>query len=128
MREQDKAKTAFAVPWGLYEFNVLPFGLKGGPGMFMRMMQHVLGEAQGKYCQCYIDDVVIYSSTFEEHLQHLEDVFRRIRAAGLKLKRSKCEFILQEIKFLGHVVTPTGIRPQSEKTKVIDNLEPPKTA
>ena len=52
----------------------------------------------------------------------------RIRAAGLKLKRSKCEFILQEIKFLGHVVTPTGVRPQSEKTKVIDNLDPAKTA
>ena len=127
MREEDKAKTAFAVPWGLYEFNVLPFGLKGGPGMFMRLMQQVLGDTQGRYCQCYIDDVVIYSATFEEHLEHLEDILGRIRKAGLKLKRSKCEFIVQKINFLGHVVTTQGITPQSEKTKVIDNLEPPKT-
>ena len=127
MRDQDKAKTAFAVPFGLFEFNVLPFGLKGGPGMFMRMMQQVLGEAQGKYCQCYIDDVVIYSATFEDHLKHLEDVLGRIRQAGLKLKRSKCEFIVHRLNFLGHVVTTEGITPQQEKTKVIDNLEPPKT-
>ena len=127
VREEDKAKTAFAVPEGLFEFNVLPFGLKGGPGMFMRLMQQVLGDTQGKYCQCYIDDVIIYSATFEEHLEHLEDILGRIRKAGLKLKRSKCEFIVQKINFLGHVVTTDGISPQSEKTKVIDNLEPPKT-
>ena len=127
VREEDKAKTAFSVPWGLYEFNVLPFGLKGGPGMFMRLMQQVLGEAQGKYCQCYIDDVIIYSATFEEHVEHLEDILGRIRKAGLKLKRSKCEFIVQKINFLGHVVTTDGITPQQEKTKVIANLEPPRT-
>ncbi len=112
-------KTAFVTHWGLYQFNVMPFGLKNAPGVFQRLMQRVLAglnpENGAPFNSVYIDDIIIFSETFSVHLQHLQAVIERIAAAGLKLKPSKCKFIRQTVEFLGHVLTPMGIRPNLER-------------
>lgn len=87
-----KEKSAFITHKGLYEFTVLPFGLCNLPSTFQRLMEHVLRGLNWKTCLIYIDDIIIYSQSFEEHLQHLEDVFLRLRQANVKLKPSKCFF------------------------------------
>ena len=91
--EKDREKTAFCTPYGLYEFNVLPFGLCNGPATFQRLMDLVLSGLQMSQCLVYIDDVIVVGRTFDEHLCNLREVFGRVRGAGLKLKPSKCAFL-----------------------------------
>ena len=107
--EEDKEKTAFTTGEGLYEFNVLPFGLTGSPPTFQRCMNFVLMDAT--HAMVYIDDVIIYSKTFKEHLNDLECVFQKLLSGGLKVKPSKCQWVRKEVTFLGHVVTASGIKP-----------------
>ena len=90
--QQDREKTAFCIPEGLFEFKVLPFGLNNAPATFQRLMDLLLFELKWKTCLVYLDDVIIFAHTFEEHLHHLKEVFERFREAGLKLKPSKCLF------------------------------------
>ena len=97
IREEDRPKTAFTTFMGLYQWRVMPFGLTNAPAVFSQTMQAVLGDAILKHCLAFLDDVVIYSKTVEEHLEHLRDVFDRLKAAGLKMKMSKCAFLCQEI-------------------------------
>ena len=114
--EIDKPKTAFtAGPLGFYEFNVLPFGLSNSPATFQRLMQASLGKLHLNQCLLYLDDIIIYSKTFEEHLQNLERVFSKLKEANLKLKPSKCFFLYKEVKYLGHLVSQEGIKPDPEK-------------
>lgn len=109
LKEEDKEKTACSTPYGLYEFNVMPFGLCGAPSLFQRLMENVLKGLQFEICLIYIDDVVIFSSTFEEHLNRLRLVFERFRESELKLKASKCHFGKRSIKCLGYIVSDRGI-------------------
>jgi len=109
LQEEDKEKTAFSTPYGLYEFNVMPFGLTGAPGLFQRLMENVLKGLQFEICLIYLDDVVIFSSSFNEHLQRLRLVFDRFRESGLKLKLTKCHFAGRSVKCLGHIVSDKGI-------------------
>ena len=115
MHPDSKEKTAFATYQGLYEFNVMPFGLKNAPGVFQRLMQRVLmglnPENGPDFVATYLDDVLIFSTTFEEHLVHLRSVLDRLLEVGLKLKPAKCHFICQSVEYLGHLVTPQGISP-----------------
>ena len=120
-------KTAFTCFLGLYSWNVLPFGLTNAPALFSELMNKVLQGIQHKFAIAYIDDVIIFSKTFEEHLKHIEDVFDRLRKAGLKLKMSKCDFLKQEVKYLGHIVSASGIQPDQSKVEVIRELKPPTT-
>ena len=114
--EIDKPKTAFtAGPLGFYEFNVLPFGLSNSPATFQRLMQASLGKLHLNQCLLYLDDIIIYSETFEEHLQNLERVFSKLKEANLKLKPSKCFFLYKEVKYLGHLVSQEGIKPDPDK-------------
>ena len=114
--EIDKPKTAFtAGPLGFYEFNVLPFGLSNSPATFQRLMQASLGKLHLNQCLLYLDDIIIYSKTFKEHLQNLERVFSKLKEANLKLKPSKCFFLYKEVKYLGHLVSQEGIKPDPEK-------------
>ena len=110
MAEHDKGKTAF---WGnrrqLWEWNVVPFGLKNAPPYFQRLMDHVL--AGLPFARCYIDDIIIRSSSFLEHLKHLELVFARLEKWGLKVHPGKCLFAAEKVDFLGHRVNAYGIRP-----------------
>ena len=97
-----KGKTAFIKHQGLYQFNVMPFGLKNATEVSQRLMQHVLAdlnpEGGDPFTSVYIDDILVFYKTFDEHLQHLQAVIKRIEAAGLKLKPLKCKFLWQTVE------------------------------
>ena len=108
---ESRSKTAFITHRGLYEFLVMPFGLSNAPATFQRLMDIVLAGIKWQSCLVYIDDIVVFSPTFEQHLRDLSAVFDRLAIAGLTLKASKCDFCRKELKYLGHIVTPNGIKP-----------------
>jgi hypothetical protein len=127
MEEKDREKTAFVTQCGLYEFNVMPFGLSNAPGTFQRLMNHVLQEYLDEFLTVYIDDIVIYSETFEEHLIHLEKTFRKIKEANLTLGLEKCEFAKEKLKFLGHEISKEGIQSDPDKIVKIQEFKRPGT-
>ena len=114
LEESAREKTAFSTPVGLFEFNVMPFGLTNAPAMFQRLMECGLAGLSMEQCLVYIDDVIVFSQSFADHLHHLENVFTRLVAAGLTLKLSKCHFC-KEVKYLGHIVGAMGVKPDPEK-------------
>ena len=111
VEEQDKEKTAFSTPKGHFEFNVMPFGLTNAPATFQRLMECVLAGLTQEQCLIYLDDIVVFSKSFEEHIERLTNVFQALRQAGLTLKLSKCYFAQKEVKYLGHIVSAAGVRP-----------------
>lgn len=119
MHEADKEKTAFATPDGLYEFNVMPFGLCNAPATFERMIDTVLRGLKWKTCLCYLDDIVIFSTTFRQHLERLDDVLTCISNAGLQLNTKKCHFARTNIKVLGHLISKDGVRPDPDKVAAV---------
>ena len=128
MEEDAKQYTAFTVgPLGFYECNRMPFGLKNAPATFQRLMQRVLGDLHLNGCVVYIDDIVIYSKTEEEHEILLRKVFQKIREAGLKLSPKKCRLFQREIKCLGHVVSAEGISCDPSKTVAVSTWPVPTT-
>ena len=127
MDPASREKTAFITHAGLYEFTTMPFGLCNAPGTFQRLMECVLRGLTWQIALIYLDDVLVYSRTFEEHLQHLRLVFDRFREAGLKLKPSKCHFGQTKVNYLGHVITPEGLQPDPVKVKVVQEYPVPKT-
>lgn len=104
MSEADIEKTTFTCHRGLFEFTRLPFGLSNAPSSFMRLMDIVLGDARYNYAMAYLDDVVIYSETFEEHLVHLSSVLERMRKAGLTINPRKVQLASSKVDLLGFVV------------------------
>lgn len=125
MEEKDIEKTAFITHEGLYEFVVMPFGLCNAPATFQRTMQIVLGDLFYTVAPVYIDDIIVHSVTFKEHLEILEEVFRKIRNANLKLGPEKCKFCFKEIKFLGHIVGEDGIRTDPAKIEKVKTYPRP---
>ena len=120
LREEDKAKTAFQVGnIGFYECNRMPFGLCNAPATFQRLMERAMGELNLRDCLIYLDDIIIFLDTFEQHLDCLEAVFERLHTYNLKLKASKCEFFKPEVTYLGQVVSEDGIKTDPEKIKVL---------
>ncbi len=122
--EEDKAKTAFACHRGLFEFNVMCFGLANAPGVFQQLMTKVL-TGLGHFAIAYIDDILIFSSTLSEHLSHIQTVFNRLRQHNLKLKLKKCQFMKEETNYLGFIINQHGIKPDLEKVRAIRSLPPP---
>ena len=106
--ESSKPVTAFVTPWGLYEWNRIPFGLTGAPGTFQKYMNEILHDYRDRFCIPYLDDIIIYSSTFEGHLDHLRAVLRRLKEKGIKLKPKKCELFRKTVRYLGCLVTEQG--------------------
>ena len=128
---QDSAeKTAFVTPQGLFQFHVMPFGLTNAPSVFQRLMERVLAglnpEDGPAFTAVYIDDVIVFSRTLEEHLQHLCQVIQRISNAGLKLKPTKCHFIWEEVEYLGHLITPKGLKTNPKLTSAVANFPQPR--
>lgn len=123
----DIEKTAFSTQDGHYEFIRMPFGLKNAPATFQRMMNNVLREQIGKICYVYMDDIVIFSTSLQEHIQSLKTVFQRHREVNLKVQLDKTEFLRKETNLLGHVITPNGIKANPDKIKAIQNYPIPKT-
>lgn len=119
-------KTAFVCHKGLYEFLRLPFGLTNAPGQFQRIMNRVLASYIGKTCLVYLDDIIVFSRTKEEHQRALIDILDCIHRAGLTLKLKKCHFGQEEVELLGYVVSGKGISPQQTKLEAIKQLPPPK--
>ena len=124
--EQDKEKTAFATRDGLYQFKVMPFGLCNGPATFQRIMDLVLSGLQWSVCLVYLDDVIVLGCNFLDHIKNLKDVLECLRAAGLKVKPSKCDFLKKKsVKYLGHVVFESGIATDPDKTEQVSSWPVP---
>ena len=119
MEERDKEKTAFVCFKGLFEYNVMPFGLCSAPPVFQELMNRVLGDAINEYAFAYIDDIIIYSPNVETHIKHLQNVFNKLRDANLKLKLSKCHFGVPKVTYLGHEISADGVRPEPQKVEAI---------
>ena len=109
--------TAFTTPLGLFEYTRMPFGLVNAPSCFQRMMDYTLQGLINNTCYCYLDDIIIFSKTFSDHLQDLEQVLQRIQQANLRLKAKKCKFLKHQVTYLGHVITKDGILPEPEKIR-----------
>ena len=101
MEEKDREKTAFSVGNGLWQYNVMAFGLCNAPATFERLVENVVGDLR---CLIYLHDVIVHASTFERELERLRLVFSCLRAANLKLNPKKCELFQRKFRFLGHVV------------------------
>ena len=125
LKEEDKHKTAFSTHTGLWEFTVMPFGLCGAPASFQRLMEIMLAGLNWETCLVYLDDIIIFSRTFDEHLNRLESVLSRLRTGGLKLKVKKCTFCAPQVKYLGHVVSKEGLRPDESKVSAVQNFPIP---
>ena len=127
--EQEKAKTAFRTSSGqLFEFNQVPFGLCDAPATFSRLMDRVLAGLHWEMCLLYLGNIIVFSSTWKEHLARLRQVFERLRHANLKLGANKCTFAAKEVDYLGHRVTEEGLLPDSSLLAAIREIPPPKTA
>ena len=122
-----KAKSAFTTRYGLFQFNVMPFGLTNAPATFQRLMDLVLAGLTWIECMVYLDDIIIFSPTWKEHLKRLKHVFERLRESKLKAKMSKCQFGREKLKYLGHVISAAGIATDPEKITVIEKLTVPTT-
>ena len=126
MSEKSRQYTAFTVgSLGVYEFLRMPYGLCNAPATFQRLMQNCLGELNLTYALVYLDDVIVYSKTEEDHLRRLQAVFERFHEHGLKLKPSKCRFLCKQITFLGHEVSADGMTPGNLNLKGIAEMAPP---
>ena len=115
-----RAKTAFVLPFGKYKFLQVPFGLAQAPAFFQHLMNKVLDN--GPFAMTYHDDIIIFSDTEEEHLAHIEEIFRRLEATDLKMNRSKCNFFKKHIHYLGHLISAVGIQPLKDKLDTIHDM------
>lgn len=123
---KDRAKTAFVTPDGLFQFKVLPFGLINSPRTFQRTMDVLLAGLKWYICLVYIDDIIVFARTFQEHLERLEIVLRRIADAKIKLKLAKCHFFESTLLILGHLVDELGVRPNPAKIRAVSQFPEPK--
>ena len=116
LTEESKAMTAFTVgPLGFYEYVPMPFRLTNASATFQCLMESCLGDMHLNWCIIYLDDVIVFSKTPDEHLERLGVVFQKLREAGLKLKPTKCEFFKDRIAYLGHIVSKAGIETDPKK-------------
>jgi hypothetical protein len=125
MEEKDKEKIAFICSQGLFEYNVMPFGLTNAPATFQKMMDKTLKEYIGKFVTVYLDDIMIYSKSFEEHIEHIEKVLMKLKEINAIIKLKKCEFGKRNIEFLGHIVGKDGLQPEVKKVEKIKNMKRP---
>ena len=127
LKEEDKEKTAFSVPRGKFEFNVTPYGLCNAGASYQRLMDICLSGLPAERTLAYMDDIAIFSRTFDEHLKDIEAVFSRLRNTGITLKQSKCAFAKESVEFLGYELSMAGIKPQKRLTDTIHDFERPAT-
>ena len=126
---QDVPKTAFRTRYGHFEFLVLPFGLTNAPGTFMHLMHQTFREFLDDFVLVFLDDILIFSRTLEEHQRHVEKVLTKLRVSKLYAKESKCDFFKEEVEFLGHYVGRNGVRMMEDKVKaIVDWPTPSKVA
>ena len=126
MSRMAREKTTFVTQQGLFEIRVMPFGLTNAPAVFQHLMQQVIGvmnPLEGpNFVRVYLDDLLVYSKTLEEHLQHLSMVLDRLREVNLKLQPAKCHFFRQSVEFLGHILTPQGLMLNAKQVAAVKDF------
>ena len=127
LEEESKEKTAFATPFGSYQFKRLPFGLANGPATYARLVKLVLQGIPSSVALPYLDDVIVHSPSMLQHFQDLDNIFNAYRKAGLKLQPAKCQLFRSQIDYLGHTVSERGIAPLSKYVEVVKTWPIPKT-
>ena len=127
VREQDKWKTAFLTHRGLFHYNYMPFGLKNAPAVFPRFMDKILGSLRWTAALCYIDDVIVFSNSLEEHVEHLRQLLGAAIQAGLKFSKEKSHFGYSSLKMLGRRVSTEGLSIIQDKLAAVNDLKPPTT-
>lgn len=125
--KNDQKLTAFSTPFGHYEYVRMPFGLKNAPSTFQRLMNSVLRKYINKICVVYMDDILIFSTSIEEHVESIRLIFDELTKANLKIQIDKCSFFRKETEYLGHILTDKGVSPNPSKVAQISKLQIPKT-
>lgn len=123
---EDKEKTAFSTHMGLFQFNVMPFGLSNAPATFERLMESVLSGLHWQTCLVYLDDIIVFSDTFESHIERLSKVLERIEKAGLKISPKKCQLFQHKVNYLGHIVSSEGVATDPSKVEAVQNWPQPR--
>ena len=125
--EDDKHKTAFITPFGLFEYNRMPFGLCNAPATFQRLMQSCLNDQIFQILLVYIDDIIVFSETYDEHLSRLDRVLARLSQHGLKIRMDKCKFLQREVSYLGYTVSDKGVSTDPDKVAVVKEWKVPES-
>ena len=125
VHDKDIQKTAFRTPLGHFEWRVMPFGLCNAPATFQNAMNNLFGNAIGQYVLVYMDDILIFSKTKEDHLRHLDHVLALLKSQHYYVKISKCHFMQEELNFLGHTISAKGLSVDRDKIKIIEQWQPP---
>ena len=123
---KDRPKTAFTTPFGLYQFTRMPFGLQDAPATFQRIMDRLVDGLQD-FASAYLEDLIVFSNIWRDHLRHLDAVLRRLKEAGLTAKPGKCQFGMRRCSCLGHVVGGDEVRVEVSKIEAVERIELPKT-
>lgn len=127
LKESDIEKTAFSINNGKFEYTRLAFGLKNAPAIFQRALDDILHECIGKFCYVYIDDIIVFSRTEDDHICHLGKVFETLEEANMKVQLDKCHFFRESVEFLGFIISSEGITANPAKTEAISKIPPPTT-
>ena len=127
MAPEDRHKTAFTCHAGCYEFCRMPFGLCNAPATFQRTVDILLAKYRWRSCLAYLDDVIVFSNTLEDHLQHLKEVLTLLQGAGMSLKLRKCNFFAQQVDYLGHVIRPGLLQVAERNTEAVKRFKHPTT-
>ena len=128
VKEEFRKFTAFSTPWGLYEWIRIPMGISNAPPAFQRYVNQVLMGLRDRICIAYLDDILVYGKTFKQSVQNLKTVLHRLKARGVKLRADKCKFLMQEVRYLGRLISKEGYRPDPEDAEALDKFRiPPKT-
>lgn len=127
VHERERHKTAFTTPFGLFEYTRLPFGVCNGPATFQRLMQATMSDLVFQIMLVYLDDILVFSPTFADHLFHLQTVLQRLRETGLKVKVEKCHFLQSSVRFLGHQISAEGIGTDPDKVEAVKQWPVPTT-
>lgn len=128
MHPDSKKFTAFSTPEGHFHYNRMPFGLKNAPATFQRLMDRALKGLIGKCCFVYLDDIIIFGQTIQEHNTNLAIILQQLTELNLKLQPEKCEFLKPELEYLGHVISKDGVKPNSKKIEAVKEFKQPRNS
>jgi hypothetical protein len=125
--QRDQPKTAFITREGLYHFKVLPAGLKNAPPTFERIMNSIIGQGREHFCLIYLDDIIVFSKTFDDPVGHVKEVLSALHMHHFQLNPPKCEFFKHVMNYLGHTIDANGMKPLDDKIETIKRLPMPTT-